>query len=112
MRICFECRTNKDYVMINTLTVMTPDRTRITFDRRETDYDISEDGILDMEWVGVYIWAINDCNIFGDVGCFPDEGERTMEEIIHLLKGGVATFDLEDDADEDYSVEIISWHIS
>ena len=106
MRIEFTCKTNKDYCMINTLKAKLTTGSTITLDRNETEYDISEDGTLSMTWLGVYIWAIDECFIFGSNGNIIDD-EYSVQELNELLENAEYEFELEDDApDEDYSVEI------
>ena len=108
MKISFDCRTNKDYVAINTCVFTLPNGTTLTVDRDETEYDIV-DGKLKMVWNNVYLWAINDCNIFThmcDAG-FYIEKEECIEEFKKLVENAKISFELESDADEDYTVDDI-----
>ena len=102
MRISFRCKTNKDYVMINTATFALAGGGTVTIDRNETSYSIS-DGILDMEWRDCYLWRINDVNVNEQCALFDGDADGLLDgaELIEL--------ELEDDADEDYEVAVISW---
>ena len=102
MRITFKCRTNKDYVMINTVKFILPTGTVLTVDRTTTHYDI-EGGILNMTWGCVYLWAIDGNNIFSDETAYITDSSG-FEDLVANAK---VVFELEDDADEDYSVELL-----
>lgn len=106
MRITFICNTNKDYVMINTVKMTLASGSVLTIDRKRTEYSIEGDR-LDMTWDDCYLWAIDDQHIFGDNGAwFYNQGD-----IQKLFKGVSVEFELEDDADENYKVDIIECHI-
>lgn len=108
MFIEFKCKTNKDYVAINTVKFKLKSGSTITIDRHETDYSI-ENGNLEMSWNDCYLWSIDDNYIFVS-SPWPYIGldSKAMRE---LLEGAEAEFELEDDADEDYTVEIESWEV-
>ena len=94
MRICVKGTTNKNYVMINTLILKNKkDESKvIVIDRDLTEYTI-EDGIIKMEWRGCYVW----------------DGENPNYNINDLdLNDYEATIEAEDDAPEDYELEIDS----
>lgn len=113
MRIEFTGTTNKDYVMINTAKFKLKSGSVITVDRGETDWSI-DNGRLEMEWLGCYIWAIDDMNIFDqeDEYGHPVNTYYAMTEFKKLVEGAELKLELEDDADEDYEVKIESWNIS
>ena len=96
MRICFKGTTNKNYVMINTLILKNKkDESKpvIVIDRDLTEYTIEDDGTIKMEWRGCYIW----------------DGENPNYNINDLdLNDYEATIEAEDDAPEDYELEIDS----
>ena len=106
MRIWFKCKTNKDYVMINTAEFVLPNNTALTIDRTQTEYDIDENGILDMTWGGCYLWAVNGYTLFNDEAYITD-----YDGFSALLKNADLNITLEDDADEDYEVSILAWGI-
>ena len=54
MRITFKCRTNKDYVAVNTAKFILPTGSTITVDRDNTEWDV-QDGELTMVWRHCYI---------------------------------------------------------
>ena len=65
MRISFSCRTNKEYVRVNTLKVQLNSGSLLTLDRHNTEYSISApdkagECLLDMEWTNCYLWAIDE----------------------------------------------------
>ena len=105
MRISFKCRTNKDYVMINTAKFTLPTGTTLTVDRTSTEYDI-EGEILDMTWGCTYLHAIDGNCIFSDTAYITDSSG--FEDLVADAK---VIFELEDDADEDYEVEILEVRI-
>lgn len=109
MDICFTCKTNKDYVAINTLIFKLPNGTEITVDRDDTEYDIQ--GLdLTMVWRNCYLWAINDCNVFGFNGKYI-KGNYERAEFKRLIERSTVSFMLEEDVDEDYKVEILEMSI-
>ena len=97
MQLTFTAKTNKDYVMINTAEFRLKDGTLLTIDRDETRYSI-ENGILQMEWTGCYLWEINSINIFNEPA-YLNEDSIKLFEAAELFK-----LNLEDDADSDYEV--------
>lgn len=105
MRISFKCRTTKDYVMVNTVKFILPTGTTLTVDRTTTEYDI-EDGVLDMTWGGVYLHAIDNNCIFSDTAYITDSSG--FEDLVADAK---VLFSLEEDAEEDYEVEILEVRI-
>lgn len=111
MRIEFKAKTNKDYVMINTLQVQLYSGSYLTLDRHATEYVIEEpdekgERSLDMEWIDCYLWEIDEVNLCDEE--FPlAEG---FEKVFHGAK--LVDLELEDDADEDYSVMIDSLSIN
>lgn len=111
MRVYFECKTNKPYMMINTATFHLADGGTITLDRQETEFSVTDDR-LEMLWKGVYFWAINERNIFSSSGFFPDVDDYTLDELKKLFRSAKVELNLEDDApDEDYEVKVISFYI-
>ena len=105
MTITFKCKTNKDYVAVNTLKIGRPYGAMITIDREYTEYSI-EDGILTMTWRGCYLWAVDGQNIFGSDG-YRITDEYSMDEFKALCNAAMwRDFELEDDVDEDYFVTI------
>ena len=106
MRIEFKCRTNKDYVAINTLIFKLGDSTEIAVDRDETEYDI-ENGRLFMTWNNCYLWSINNCNVFGCEGKYI-KGNYELAEFKRLVQNASFTFELEEDVkDDDYDINIL-----
>ena len=110
MRIEFNCKTNKDYVMINTAIFHLKDGGELTIDRDETEWSINEDGTMSMLFNGIYFWALNDCDIFTDekgYGYYPSN--ENIDDVKRLLSAAIVEFELEDDADADYEVECIDY---
>ena len=105
MRIHFTCTTNKPYIAINNLVFTLPNGTSITVDRDETEHDIEGTEVF-MTWNTCYLWAINDCNIFGAEGKYI-KGAYELSEFKRLIQNATYHFELEDDVeDEDYRVTI------
>lgn len=104
MRIEFKCKTNKDYVAINTLKVVLPSKAVLTIDRNTTEYGFDGDQ-LNMVWKGCYLWAVSDCNIFGAEGYYIED-EESIKEFKRLIGSPKCFFELEEDVDEDYIVHI------
>lgn len=100
MRIEFKGTTNKDYMMVNTAKFRLKTGSVITIDRDETEFTI-EDGKIDMVWRGVYLRAVDDFNIVDS-----DAYIKDAEEFAKLVIDGKLELELEDDADEDYWVNI------
>ena len=105
MTLEFKCKTNKDYVAINTLKITRSCGAKLTVDRETTEYGINN-GELTMTWKGCYLWALDGYNIFGDEGYYMTDGD--VEEFKKLCKVAFFDFELEDDVDEDYFVKIES----
>ncbi len=103
----FLCRTNKDYVRINTAKIKLKSGSVLTVDRDRTEY-IMNNGVLYMKWYDCYLWAIDDRNIFNNNA---NLSYLSGSEFSKLLNGALISFELEDDADKDYEVEIISWEV-
>lgn len=106
MRISFSCKTNKDYVMVNTLKVQLNSGSVLTLDRHNTEYSISDpdnagECLLDMEWRNCYLWAIDEENLWYDDKALIEEDCEKLFEGARLIE-----LELEDDADEDYYVSI------
>ena len=106
MRINFSCKTNKDYVMVNTLKVQLNSGSVLTLDRHNTEYSISDpdkagECLLDMEWINCYLWAIDEETLWDD------DKALIVEDCEKLFEGArLIELELEDDADEDYYVSI------
>lgn len=106
MKINFLCKTNKDYVMINTLKIQLNSGSVLTLDRHNTEYSISDSNksgeyLLNMKWTNCYLWAIDEENLWCD-------DEALIEEDCEKLFEGAKfiELELEDNADEDYYVSI------
>lgn len=98
MRISFRCRTNKNFVRINTAIFQLPNGTKLTVDRDTTEYTLSANGVLNMYWRDCYLWALNDQNIFESEdghGFYPSD--YAAEEFARLVIGATVSFDLEED---------------
>lgn len=104
MRIQFTGITNKDYCRVNVAKFHLKDGGTITIDRNETCFTI-ENRQLTMEWSGIYIWDVNEWNIF-------DQIIEPSENLIFLLKGSWVELELDSDADLDYEITNIRWIIS
>ncbi len=93
----FVGKTNKRYVMINTMTFRLKNGKEVILDRNYTGYDI-EDGDLRMTWKGCYFW----------------DGETvkylTVDDEAELAEAELISVDIEDDADPDYEVVITEWN--
>ena len=96
-RLYFDGKTNKDYCMVNNAIFKTSDGNIIKIDRDET-YSSVENGILSMEWRGIYIWN-------------SDTGEQNYDIPKEVFENAeLVELELEDDApDEDYNIEITEW---
>ena len=92
----FAGTTNKDYVMINTMTFRLKTGKEVVLDRDYTGYTI-EGGNLGMTWRGCYYWD-------GETASY-----LTEDDLNDLREADLICVDLEDDADEDYEVVIESW---
>ena len=104
MRITFKCKTNKDYVAINTAKFILPTGSILTVDRTRTEWDIDENGNLDMTWCHCYLHAIDDNPIFADEAYLSAEFEDLIINArVFLL--------VEEDADDDYEVDVLDWSI-
>lgn len=102
--LCITAKTNKEYCMINTLVATMPDGRRYVFDRDTTEYEI-EDNSLFMDWYGIYLWEADDIHIDGDEPFYIDIKSDFFEDIFEKAE---LSFELEDDADEDYRVTDIT----
>lgn len=105
-----EARTNREYCMINTLIATMPDGRRYVFDRDETRYDFHKDEttgdiILVMNWYCVYLWEADDIHIDGYEPFYIDVESDFFKDIFERAK---LSFELEDDADEQYRVTDIA----
>lgn len=98
----FTGKTNKNYVMINTMTFRLKSGKEVTIDRMYTGYDIDEDGNLGMTWKGCYFWddEHDDPN---------NPAYLTEEDEMEIAEAELLNVDIEDDADDDYEVVICSW---
>lgn len=98
----FRGKTNKPYVMINTLTFRLDNGKEVTIDREYTGYDIDEEGNLGMTWKGCYFWddEHNDPN---------NPAYLTEEDEEELADAELVSVNIEDDADDDYEVVITEW---
>lgn len=105
MRITFKCRTNKDYVAVNTAKFILPTGSTITVDRDNTEWDV-QDGDLTMVWRHCYIWAIDGNNIFTE-GAYITDGANFED----LVADARIILELEDDTDEDYYVNVLECHV-
>lgn len=90
--------TNKDYCMINTLVATMPDGKKYVFDRDMTEYSIEDNGDLFMDWYGIYLWE-------ADEPFYIDIKSDFFKDIFEKAE---LSFELEDDADEDYRVTDIT----
>lgn len=111
MRISFKAKTNKDYVMINALKLQLRTGSILTLDRQSTEFTIgkpNESGkrTLDMEWFDCYLWEIDEVNAFEQEFLLADGFEKVF------VGATLTELELEDDADEDYSVMIDSLSIN
>lgn len=97
--------TNKDYCMVNTLIATTPDGEEYVFDRDTTEYSIEDNGDLFMDWYGIYLWKADDIHIDGDEPFYIDIKSDFFKDIFEKAE---LSFELEDDADEDYGVTDIT----
>lgn len=103
MNIQFKCKTNKDYVAVNSLNVRLESGLTIIIDRKRTDYELN-DGKLDMTWKGCYLWGVNEYFVF-------DQGDAVFDDdcqdsLVKLLAGSKVWFNYESEADEDYFCDI------
>lgn len=99
----FYGKTNKDFVMINTMTFRLKNGKEVTIDRDYTGYEIDNDGNLGMTWQGCYFWDDN----HSDDPNNPDY--LTEDELEELVDAELIEVNIEDDAPADYEVEIINW---
>ena len=105
MRITFICRTNKNYVAINTAKFILPTGSTITIDRDETEWDINNNE-LSMVWRRCYVWAIDGNNIFTE-GAYITDGANFED----LVSNARIMLEVEEDADDDYEVDVVEWRI-
>lgn len=98
-------KTNKDYCMINTLVATTPDGKQYVFDRDMTEYSIKNNDVLDMNWYGVYMWDSEEPE---EQTCIDTDSPAFMD----IVTNAKLEFELEEDAEDDYSVTNITlWFI-
>ena len=102
--IDFYGKTNKNYVMINTMTFRLENGKEVTIDRQYTGYDIDEDGNLGMTWRGCYFWDDNHSDDYNN----PDY--LTEDDVNDIIAAELIAVDIEDDADPDYEVTIEVWN--
>ena len=105
MRISFKCKTNKDYVAINVAKFILPNGTTLTVDRTRTEWEIDGED-LEMTWYCCYLHAINDNNIFTDEAYITDASG--FEDLIADARVMLL---VEEDADDDYEVDVLDWAI-
>lgn len=103
--LCFVAKTNKEYCMINTLVATMPDGRKYIFDRDTTEYSIEDNGDLFMDWYGIYLWDADDIHIDGDEPFYIDIKSDFFKDI---FEKATLSFELEEDADEDYRVTDIT----
>jgi len=105
----FYGKTNRDYVLINTITFRLKNGKEVTIDREYTGYDIDEDGNFGMTWRGCYFWddKHDDPN---------NPAYLTEEDIRELAEAELVEVYLDEDIDEEdedadgeYVVTIESW---
>lgn len=106
MKLEFVCKTNKDFVMVNTAKFELADGVIITVDRKETESSTYE-GNLNMLWKDCYLLTFNDFNIVDDKELMLDSDNDDVMKMFQTAK--LLELGLEDDADEDYEVEILYW---
>lgn len=105
MKLIVEAKTNKNTVMINTAKIRLPSGNIYTIDRDFTEYSIDTvNKHLSMTWDLCYLHAINDIYLFDNVAYLSsDSGFQDV------LNKGTLEFELEDDADPNYKVEVEEW---
>ena len=111
-----EVTKKSDFPWINTLKVRLGGGATLTIDRDETWWSFKEkDGkvYLEMEWKGIYLWALNDESVFEDNGYGFYPNNRNAAGMRHLLQQAILELEIEDDCeDEDYEViEITDWEL-
>ncbi len=118
MDIWFICKTNKDYITINTAKFKLPSGAVITVDRTETirDRDYHGNiGNMKMVWKNAYLWALDGFNIFGDKDGYGLKLPRfEASEFRKLVAGTIpatVSFELECEADEDYECECLMFDV-
>ena len=103
--------TNKKVCAINIAEFTLKNGTKLTIDRKRTEYRIVQDKntgeyCVNMDWYECYLWAINDYHIFRS-----EEAQLfDAEEINRLLQEAVMEIIPEDDV-ADYYVDDVSWRI-
>lgn len=108
MRLEFQAKTNKPYCMINTAKFLAYGEDEVIVDRDETNWSVAEDGHLSMEWRGVYVWEIEGRNVYEK-----SEDQPSEKEMKDMLENAIFLgFELEDDADADYTVTDVKWILS
>lgn len=105
MRISFRCKTNRDYCAINVAEFILPSGTTLTVDRTRTEWSIDGEN-LTMTWYGTYLWAINGNTIFTDETYITDSSG--FEDLVADAR---VLFLVEEDADDNYEVDVLDWSI-
>ena len=111
MNIEFKCKTNYEDPYINVLNITLKSGAKVTIDRPTTLYSV-ENGVMSMTWEDSYIYALDDAHFFGG----EDEyGLRLFDiekdEFKKLVSGCKAEFEIEDEAPQDYTCELISFEV-
>ena len=107
MRISFKCKTNRDYVAINTAKFILSTGSTITIDRDTTEWDIDKNTReLTMVWKHCYLWAIDGNNIFTE-GAYITDGANFED----LVADARVMLLVEEDADDDYEVDVLDWSV-
>lgn len=97
-RIEFHGTTNKNYVMVNTITFRLKDGREVTVDREKTEYT-AENGKLEMVWKGCYLWDEENND-------YMHLAYLNSQDIDAIRESEIVKVELEDDADADYKVNI------
>lgn len=111
MTINFNCKTNKDYVSINTLKVQFYPNLILTIDRTSSRNTPVNDGKVNIAWDDIYLWLFNDASIFGENGYHPADDPYTIREFTKLLETAKLYFEPEDEAEEDYKIKILDYSV-
>lgn len=103
--------TNKKVCAINVAEFVLKNGTKLTIDRKRTEYRIVQDKEsgeyhVNMDWFECYIWAINDYHIFGT-----EEAQLfDLDEVNKMFQESFMKIVPEDDV-PDYDVYDVSWRI-
>ena len=113
MRISLRVRTNNEVPYINSLRFCKPNGTTLTVDRDRTEYrfikDLSNDGIMFLDFINCYLWAIDDHCIFEDAsghGYYLDS-RNAIDEFIRWSSTAKVELELEDDAPVGYKCSLL-----